>query len=70
MACANVDGCKNNYANECLEKKQKIDCTCVYQRENRKDFLCSMLCINAGIVGASGKFFNAFFQLKYFFFLI
>ena len=58
MACANDDECKKNYANECIEKKQKIDCT---QREKRKEFLCSMLCINAGIVGASGKFYFAYF---------
>lgn len=68
MACANADGCKINYANECLEKMQKIDCTCVYQRENRKDFLCSMLCINAGIVGASGKIYYSLFFFKFKFF--
>lgn len=50
MACAN-DGCEKNYA-----KMQKIDCTCVCQSEKRKEFLCSMLCINAGVLGASGKF--------------
>lgn len=37
-------------------EREKIDCTCRVCRcdEKRKDFLCSMLCVNAGIVGVSG----------------
>lgn len=61
MACTNGDGwCEKNYAKRCIGKKQKIDCTCVCQSEKRKEFLYSMLSINIGVVGASGKI-NAFY---------
>lgn len=39
---------------KCMGMTEKIDSTCACHRQKRKELLYSMLCVNTGVIGASG----------------
>lgn len=42
---------------KCMEMTEKLDTTCSCSKQKRKDFFHSILCMNTGVIGASGMRF-------------